>query len=122
MENRLAQFPLFRPPFLTSNWQFETIAQDETYAGRLTRRVRATRPVNLRGDPTGASTYWPWLHEYECLVDDSLQIVLHLAGMGDGASAVTVAAEEVHVDGVFPADLFELQPPAGTKIMYQAPS
>ena len=116
----LKQFPLIRSPFPASEWSFETVGEGEVYVGRVTRRVRATRrPGAAQTDETEASDWlWPWLNEYECLVNDALQILVRITGIADGAPVVAVAADEVRVDEAFPPDLFTFVAPPGTRVVH----
>jgi hypothetical protein len=120
IRGRLAQFPLIRSPLPASEWSFEAVGQGEVYAGRVTRRVRATRrPGAAQTDETEACGWlWPWLNEYECLVDDALQILVRITGIADGAPVVAVAADEVHVDEMLSPDLFTFGAPPGTRVVH----
>lgn len=119
--NRNAVFPLLRPPLPASEWVFATIAEDVLYAGRAARRVRATRRAGVAlPDEVEASGYWSGVDEYECLVDDALQILLRLTAIADGVPVGFVSADDVCVDAPFPADTFTFVPPPGTRIAHIA--
>jgi hypothetical protein len=55
--------------------------------------------------------------EYECLVDDELQILLHLTGKADGAPAGIVSVDEVRVDAALSPDVFTFVSPTGARIV-----
>jgi hypothetical protein len=61
---------------------------------------------------------WRYADEYECLVDATLQILLRLTGIADGAPVADVAADEVRVDAPLPADVFCFVPPTGTLVVH----
>jgi hypothetical protein len=55
--------------------------------------------------------------EYECLVDDELQILLHLTGKADGAPVGIVSVDEVRVNAPLTADVFAFVPPTGARMV-----
>jgi hypothetical protein len=119
--NRHAVFPLLHPPLPASEWDFATVAHEVAYGGRVTRRVRATRRA---GAPAAkgleASGIWPGVDEYECLVDDALQILLRVTGIADSVPVATISVDHVRVDALFPDDVFAFVPPPGTRIVHVA--
>ena len=119
--NRHEVFPLIRPSLPASEWVFATLAEEEIYNGRVTRRVRATRRIDTAPtEDKRASGYWRGVDEYECLVDDALQILVHLTGIADGVPVAIISADDVRVDAPFPADIFAFVPPPGTRIAHVA--
>lgn len=121
--NRHAVFPLLHPPLPESEWVFATVAAPEVYEGRVTRHVRATRRAYAAlDDERKASGYWPGVDEYECLVDDALQILLRFTAIADGVPVATVSVDDVHVDAQFPTDIFDFVPPPQTRIAFVARS
>lgn len=117
--NRNEAFPLLRPPLPASEWDFETVGEEEMYGERVTRRVRATRRLGVvLSDEAEASGYWPGVNEYECLVDDVLQILMRLTAIADGVPVGDVSVNDMRVDAPFPADIFTFVPPPGTRIAY----
>jgi len=116
--DRLAEFPLMGPRLPASEWQLATLGETE-HIGRVARRVRATRRAGaVPAEELARSGYWPGIDEYECLVDDGLQILLRLTGMVDGVPVATVSADDVRVDAPLPVDTFAFAPPAGTRIAH----
>lgn len=117
---RLAEFPLLRPRLRAAEWEFVTVGEKE-HRGRVARRVRATRRAgSVPGEGPERSGYWQGIDEYECLVDDELQILLSLEGMVDGVPVAAISAEEVRVDTPLPNDTFAFAPPTGTRIAHVA--
>lgn len=115
VDDRLEEVRIIRPRLPDSDWNIETIDQ-EPYLGRSARRVRATRRA---GSPTHCfrvSGFWMGVDEYECVIDDQLQILLSVTAMVDGAAAATISVEHVSVDQPIPASTFDFSPPAGTRI------
>lgn len=115
LDDRLEEARIIRPRLPDSDWNFETIDQ-ESYLGRSARRVRATRRP---GSPTHGfrvSGFWMGVDEYECVIDDQLQILLSVIAIVDGAPAATISVEHVSVDQPIPASTFDFSPPAGTRI------
>ena len=111
--NRHEVFPLLHSPLPASKWDFETLAQGEIHNGRVTRRVRATRRAGVAlHEDAKASGYWWGVDEYECLVDDALQILVRLVGISEGVPVGVVSADEVRIDAPIPADIFAFAPPA----------
>ena len=115
LDDRLEEFRIIRPRLPDSDWNIETI-DHEPYLGRSARRVRATRRP---GSPTHGfrvSGFWTGVDEYECVIDDQLQILLSVVAIVDGAPAATISVEHVIVDEPIPASTFDFSPPAGTRI------
>lgn len=118
IEQRLSEFPLIRPRLPTSEWTFSDGPATE-HLGRPCRRVYAVRrPVPFVRSRRSTSGYWDGVDEYECLVDDSLQVVVRLSGLADGAAIAAYAADELQVDEDLPADVFTFRPPAGTRVAH----
>ena len=115
--DRLTEFPLIRPRLPESEWELATLGK-EVFAGRATRRVRATRRPGAASGEERESGYWAGVDEYECLIDDELEILLRLTGMADGAAVATISADTVRVDAPLPADIFGYTPPPGTQIAH----
>jgi hypothetical protein len=118
---RVANFPLLSPGLPAAEWELTTLGREE-YLGRAVRRVQARRRP---GAPTAAdwgrpSGYWPWaeVDEYECLVDDALQILLHLTGKAEGVPVGIVSVDELRVDAPIPDDVFAFTPPAGARVVH----
>jgi hypothetical protein len=57
------------------------------------------------------------MEEYEYLIDDALHILLRLVGMSGGVPVTTLSAEHLHVDAVLPEGTFDLELPAGTRVV-----
>jgi hypothetical protein len=115
LDDRLEEVRIIRPRLPDSDWNIETI-DHEPYLGRSARRVRATRRP---GSPTHGfrvSGFWMGVDEYECVIDDQLQILLSVIAIVDGAPAATISVEHVIVDEPIPASTFDFFPPAGTRI------
>jgi hypothetical protein len=114
-------FQLFHSPLPASEWVFATVAEEEIYNGRMTRRVRATRRTDT-APARWAKTSGCWLgvDEYECLVDDELRILMRLTGIADGVPVGVISADDVRVDAPLPADIFDFIPPPGTRIAHIA--
>jgi hypothetical protein len=118
---RVAEFPLTNPRLPASAWDLTTLGEEE-YLGRLVRRVRARRRAGAgEDDEVGISGYWPWLSEYECLVDDALGILLRLTGLADGVPVGAITADEVRVDASIAEEVFAFAPPADTRMVHVAP-
>ncbi|HEY4954549.1 MAG TPA: hypothetical protein VII02_06660 [Gemmatimonadaceae bacterium] len=116
LDERLLEFPLIRPRLPDSDWQLETVGQ-ESYLGRAARRVRATRRANsVRSDDPRLSGFWKGVDDYECVIDDELQILLSVTAIVDGVTAATISVERVIVDEPIPASTFDFSPPVGTRI------
>ena len=116
IEERLLEFPLIRPRLRAADWQLEQL-QQEAYLGRPARRVRATRRTgSIRENDPRLSGFWPGVDEYECLLDEDLQILMSVTGMVDGFSVATISVERVNVDGSLQA-MFDFSPPIGTHIV-----
>ena len=115
LDDRLKEFPLIRPRLPDSDWQLETVGQ-ESYLGRATRRVRATRRPDSNPWEFGVSGFWKGVDDYECVIDDELQIVLSVTAIVDSVSAATISVERVIVDEPIPASTFDFSPPVGTRI------
>jgi hypothetical protein len=115
LDDRLKEFPLIRPRLPDSDWQLETVGQ-ESYLGRATRRVRATRRPDSNPWEFGVSGFWMGVDDYECIIDDELQILLSVTAIVDSVSAATISVERVIVDEPIPASTFDFSPPAGTRI------
>ena len=120
--DRIAEWPLTNPRLPATEWELTTLGQEE-YLGRAVRRVHAKRrpgatPVE---GPRRRSGYWSLteVDEYECLVDDALQILLHLTGKADGVPVGIISADEVRVDAPLPAGVFTFVPPAGTRVVHR---
>lgn len=117
IENRLSEFPLIRPPLPAKAWEFETIAERESFQGRVMRRVRATRRVETSHDARSMRTgFWPGVDVYECVVDDALRVIRRLTGFVDGEAAGIFTIDHLEVDAVFSAELFAFTPPADSSI------
>jgi hypothetical protein len=118
--DRLAEWPLTNPRLPGAEWELTTLGQEE-YLGRVVRRVRARRRPDAipAEDEWRRSGYWSYaeVDEYECLVDDALQILLHLTGKADGVPVGIVSVDEVRVDAPLPADVFTFVPPTGARIV-----
>lgn len=115
--DRLAEFPLLRPPLPSSEWEVVTLGH-EVYNGREVRRVRATRRSDvLPVGGSGMSGYWPVVGEYECLVDDALRILVRFSGIAGGVPVAVISADEVRADAPLPAEIFTFSPRAGTRIV-----
>jgi hypothetical protein len=114
---RLQEFPLIRPRLPASDWQLA--AGGETlYLGRPARIVRATRRTNsVRSDDGSLSGYWPGIEEYECVVDDELQIVLSVVGTMTGASVAKISVEHLNVDAPVASGIFRFSAPARTRVV-----
>jgi hypothetical protein len=115
LDHRIEGVRVIRPGLPDSDWQFDTLGL-EPYLGRSARRVRATRRP---GSPTHGfrvSGFWMGVDEYECVIDDQLQILLSVTAIVDGAAAATISVEHVSVDQPIPASTFDFSPPAGTRI------
>jgi hypothetical protein len=79
--------------------------------------VRATRRTgSIRQNDPRLSGFWTGVDEYECLVDEDLQILMSVTGMVDGFSVATISVERVNVDGPLQA-MFDFSPPIGTHIV-----
>jgi hypothetical protein len=116
LDERLLEFPLIRPRLPASDWQLASVGQ-ELYLGRAARRVRATRRANsVRSDDPRLSGFWMGVDDYECIIDDELQILLSVTAIVDSVSAATISVERVIVDEPIPASTFDFSPPAGTRI------
>ena len=119
LENRFAAFPLVRPPFPATEWDFLTLEEAAPHNGRTTRRVRATRIANSPAArerlPSG---FWPGVDEYECLVDDSRRIVMRLTGIVDETPVAILAVDGVRTNVSLRPDQFDFDPPAGTRIVH----
>lgn len=116
VEQRLAEFPLLRPALPAADWAF-TEGPPTEYLGRPCRRVYAARrPGAPAPAAPGKSGYWCGVDEYECLVDDGLQLVVWLNGLADGVPIATFAANDVQVDVSLPAEVFDFRPPSGTRV------
>jgi hypothetical protein len=121
IERQLEQFPLIRPRLPDSDWQLETVGQ-ESYLGRAARRVRATcRSGAAYQLDARRSGFWSGVGEYECVMDDELQILLSVTAFVDGATAATISVEQVTVDEPIPTSTFEFSPPAGTRFAQVGP-
>jgi len=114
LDDRLEGVQVIRP-LPDADWQFETLGQ-ESYLGRSARRVRATRRAGSPTDGFRVSGFWTGVDEYECVIDDELQIVLSLIAIVDGEPAATISVEHVSVDQPIPASTFDFSPPAGTRM------
>jgi hypothetical protein len=120
LDQRLIEFPLIRPRLPASDWQLTLIGQ-ELYLGRAARRVRATRRVDsVRTWDPRQSGFWEGVDEYECVIDDELQISLSVTGSVDGVAVATISVEQVNVDSPLPASAFHFSPPAGTRVAHIA--
>ena len=117
VESRLREFPLLAPALPDSEWTFTTIVHEQLVLGRVARRVRATRrsstPVERESRPSG---YWLGVDEYECLVDDGLQLLLRMTGIDKGEPVASLWLDDVVVNEAIPADVFLFAPPPGTRI------
>lgn len=117
IEERLVEFPLIRPRLPRSAWHVESL-QQETYLGRPTTRVRATRRADsIRSPDSRLSGFWPGVDEYECLIDVAQQIVVSVRGIVDSVSVATISVEHMSVDAPLPATAFDFSPPRGTRIV-----
>jgi hypothetical protein len=115
---RLAEFPLLNPKLPASQWELTTLGE-ESYIHRTVRRVRATRRRGIVSvNESERSGYWPWLNEYEYLVDDALEILLHLTGLEDGKPVGMISADDVIVDRPFSEEVFTFAAPAGTHVAH----
>ena len=120
--DRLAEWPLTNPRLPAAEWELTTLSKEE-YLGRAVRRVHARR----RPGATSVEGAWRssglWssteIDEYECLVDDALQILLHLTGKADGVPIGIISVDEVRVDASIPPDVFAFIPPAGARIVHR---
>ena len=121
--NRHEVFPLIGPTFPAAEWTFATLAEKHIYNDRVTRRVRAIRraDVSIPADRR-ASGYWSGVDEYECIVDDGLQILLRLTAIADGQLIGDIYVDAVVVDAHFPSETFTFVPPLGARIAYVAPT
>jgi hypothetical protein len=117
LDERLKEFPLIRPRLPDTDWQLETLGQ-ESYLGRAGRRVRATRRPDANPWEFGVSGFWKGVDDYECVIDDELQILLSVTAIVDGVSAANISVEHVIVDEPIPASTFDFSPPAGTRIAH----
>ena len=118
IDKRLAEFPLINPRLPASEWELTSLGE-ESHLGRAVRRVRATRRRGSAAVRESERTgYWPWLNEYEYLVDDALEILLRLTGLEGGKAVAILSADEVLVDAPLPADVFSFTPPAGTRVTH----
>jgi len=118
--DRLAEFPLLRPPFPESDWSFATGAPAQ-HLGREARRIRATRRAGtLRTHESQPSGYWAGIDEYECVVDVELGSLLSLAGLVDGALVAVIAADEVRINEAISDDVLAFVPPPGTRTVQVA--
>jgi hypothetical protein len=117
VENRLAVFPLFRPPLPESEWLFET-SREETYLGRRLRRVRAVRRPNAhQSRALHGLGYWLGINEYECLVDDELRMLMSFRGIADGRDAAVIVVDAVSTNASLPKNIFSFEPPPGSRIV-----
>jgi len=114
---RVSEFPLTRP-LPKSEWEVTTLAQ-EWHMGRVTRRLRARRRAAAppAADPQ-QSGYWPGVDEYECVVDDALQVLLSVTGLDDGVPVATISADDVRIDTPISPETFTFAPPRGTLISH----
>lgn len=114
---RVSEVPLIDPRLPASAWELTTLG-DAEHLARPVRRVRATRRagVNEDDEPT-SSGYWPWLREYECLVDVATGLVLRMTGLEDGVPVGILTVDEIRVDAGIADDVFSFVPPAGTRIV-----
>jgi hypothetical protein len=55
--------------------------------------------------------------EYECLVDDALQVVLHLTGKAEGVPVGIVSVDQLRGDAPIPDAVFAFTPPAGARVV-----
>ena len=118
LDERLLEFPLMRPRLPASDWQLASVGQ-ELYLGRVARRVRATRRANsVRSEDPRLSGFWMGVDDYECIVDDELQILLSVTGFVDSVPVATISVEQVSVDAPLPASTFDFSPPVGTRIAH----
>jgi hypothetical protein len=127
---RVANFPLISPGLPAAEWELTTLGREE-YLGRAVRRVHARRRPSAvtaadheqrfcRPEPKAKdllSGYWSWLDEYDCLVDDALQVLLHLTGKAEGVPVGIVSVDELRVDAPIPDDVFAFTPPAGARVV-----
>jgi hypothetical protein len=119
--NRHEVFPLIGPTLPEAEWTFATLVEEHIYNGRVTRRVRAIRRAGVTiSDDRRASGYWSGVDEYECIVDDGLQILLRLIAIADGELIADISVDEVVVDAHFPSETFTFVPPRGARIAYVA--
>jgi hypothetical protein len=119
LDNRFAVFPLIRPPLPERAWEFATVKDGETYAGRVTRRVRVTRRAlsrvtEVRPDPG----YLPLADEYECLIDDELRLVMRLRAIVSGEPVAEVSVDDIRLDSAIPPDTFSFVPPTDARIAH----
>jgi hypothetical protein len=117
IDERLNEFPLIRHRLPDSDWQLEAVGH-EAYLERSGRRVRAIRRPHSGPWQFGVSGFWEGVDEYECVMDEDLQILLSVTAIVDGVSAATVSVEQIGVDVAIPASTFDFSPPAGTRIAH----
>jgi hypothetical protein len=116
IEERLLDCPLVRPRLPASDWQLTTLGE-ELYLGRIARRVLATRQAgSIRTNDPRLSGLWMGVDEYECVIDDELQILLSVTGLVDDVPVATISVDHMSVDAPIPADTFDFSPPADTVI------
>jgi hypothetical protein len=118
LDRQLEQFPLIRPRLPASQWQIETVGT-EMYLHRDAQRVRATRRAGSAptGDP-GLSGFWMGVNDYECLIDQELEIVLSATGTVDGVPVGRIEVESMSVDMPIAATTFDFYPPWGARVIH----
>ena len=115
--NRHETFPLFRPFFRPPHFGLERL-QREVHLDREATRFRAT--LNGKIDafhdhrPSG---FWPGIECYEFLMDDALQIVVHLEGIVDGEKIASLSISKLIINEQLHDKLFHLSSRDGTRIV-----
>ena len=115
IDDRLMEFPLIRPRLPSADWQRDFV-EDTAYLGRPARRFRATRRAGSipAWDPR-TSGFWMGVDEYDCVLDDQLEIVLSVVGIVDRSTVATISVNKIIVDAPIPAGTFDFSPPPGTR-------
>jgi hypothetical protein len=106
---RLQSIALFSD-FGMSGWALDAIGK-RTHCGRDGVLIRARRGAV---EPN----VWPWVDEYELLVDLERGVLLSCAGIVDGQHAVVMSVRSIEFDAAIPHTVFSFEPPAGTKIVW----
>lgn len=106
---RLQSIALFSD-FGMSGWALDAIGK-RTHCGRDAVIIRARRGAV---EPE----VWPWVDEYELIVDLERGVLLSCAGIVDGQHAVVMSVRSIEFDAAIPDTVFSFKPPAGTKIVW----
>ncbi len=118
LDRQLLQFPLIRPRLPPSEWQIDPVGT-EMYLQRVAQRVRATRRAGSTrtGDPR-LSGFWMGVDDYECVIDQELEIVLSVTGTVEGAPVGMISVKRMSVDMPIAASTFDFYPPWGARVVH----